>query len=651
MQKIFHELLTIQEAIKKIEMEYGELKPMGIEFVNIDDSIGRILADEIYARVDSPPFDRSEVDGYALNHFDLIGADEEHPVSLKIIGKSVVGKIPDVLIKPGTCAEIATGAPLPKGATAVAMIEYTKKSGEMVKFYRSVSTGENVANAGSDVMVGDTTLRKGTLITPLEIAIISSLGYDRVPVYKNLNAGIISTGDEIETVGNVLKPGMIYDSNSHTISSYLKGIGIKSNFYGIARDNYEDIKSLVKKAINENDLVITSGSTSAGLGDVIYKVYAELGKLVVHGLKIKPGKPTIVAISGGKLLIGLPGFPMSAIIAYEYFIKKILMKLTGYNFEENRTFARLSSRINSSKNVEEFVPVSIVKKGNELRAYPIYGNSGSITSMLYADGIMRIPENVNYLDENDEIEITLFSNILNIPDLTVIGSHCPLLESLLSNFKNVKYIRVGSTAGWYAVKNGEADIAGTHLLDEKTLAYNIPFLEKYGLSGKAVIIRGYGREQGILTKKGNPKNIKNIKDFLRNDITIVNRIKGSGTRTLLDILLKKEADKLGLNFEEMVQGINGYNFEGKTHSSVASAVSQNRADAGISLKFYAELYGLEFIPIGLEMYDILASIDSLEKPEIKEMINLLKSDKTKELIKKQFPGYTILDDSGSIYKM
>ncbi|MGC8672196.1 MAG: molybdopterin biosynthesis protein [Thermoplasmata archaeon] len=651
MQKIFHELLTINEAIKKIEMEYGELKPIGIEFVNIDDSIGRILADEIYAKVDSPPFDRSEVDGYALNHFDLIGADEEHPVSLRIIGKSVVGKIPDMFIKPGTCAEIATGAPLPKGATAVAMIEYTKRSGELVKFYRSVATGENVANAGSDVMVGDTTLRKGTLITPLEIAIISSLGYDRVPVYKNLNAGIISTGDEIEAVGNVLKPGMIYDSNSHTISSYLKGIGIKSNFYGIARDNYEDIKSLVKKALNENDLVITSGSTSAGLGDVIYKVYAEFGKLVVHGLKIKPGKPTIVAISGGKLLIGLPGFPMSAIIAYEYFIKKILMRLSGYNFEENRTFAKLSSRINSSKNVEEFVPVSIVKKGNELRAYPIYGNSGSITSMLYADGIMKIPENVNYLDENDEIEITLFSNTLNIPNLTVIGSHCPLLESLLSNFKNVKYIRVGSTAGWYAVKNGEADIAGTHLLDEKTLVYNIPFLEKYGLSGKAVIIRGYGREQGILIKKGNPKNIKNIKDFLRNDITIVNRIKGSGTRTLLDILLKKEAEKLGLNFEEMVQGINGYNFEGKTHSSVASAVSQNRADAGLSLKFYAELYGLDFIPIGLEMYDILASIDSLDKPEIKEMINLLKSDKTKELIKKQFPGYTILDDSGSIYKM
>jgi len=651
MQKIFHELLTINEAIKKIEMEYGELKPIGIEFVNIDDSIGRILADEIYAKVDSPPFDRSEVDGYALNHFDLIGADEEHPVSLRIIGKSVVGKIPDISIKPGTCAEIATGAPLPKGATAVAMIEYTKRSGELVKFYRSVSTGENVANAGSDVMVGDTTLRKGTLITPLEIAIISSLGYDRVPVYKNLNAGIISTGDEIETVGNVLKPGMIYDSNSHTISSYLRGIGIKSNFYGIARDNYEDIKSLVKKALNENDLVITSGSTSAGLGDVIYKVYAEFGRLVVHGLKIKPGKPTIVAISGKKLLIGLPGFPMSAIIAYEYFIKKILMKLSGYNFEENITFAKLSSRINSSKNVEEFVPVSIVKKGNELRAYPIYGNSGSITSMLYADGIMRIPENVNYLDENDEIEITLFSNTLNIPNLTVIGSHCPLLESLLSNFKNVKYIRVGSTAGWYAVKNGEADIAGTHLLDEKTLSYNIPFLEKYGLSGKAVIIRGYGREQGILIKKGNPKNIKNINDFLRNDITIVNRIKGSGTRTLLDILLKKEAEKLGLNFEEMVQGVNGYNFEGKTHSSVASAVSQNRADAGLSLKFYAELYGLDFIPIGLEMYDILASIDSLDKPEIKEMINLLKSDKIKELIKKQFPGYTILDDSGSIYKM
>lgn len=649
MQKIFHELLSIEDSIKNIEKEYGELKPKGVELIDVDNSLGRILAEEIYAMVDSPPFDRSEVDGYAVNHSDLAGADEENPVSLKLIGKCVVGKIPEINIVPGTCAEIATGAPLPRGATSVVMVEYTKKRGEYVNFYRSVSTGENVANAGSDIMVGDTTLRSGTIITPLEIAIMTSLGYEKVPVFKTLSAGIISTGDEIEYVGKPLKQGMIYDSNSHTISSFLREIGIKTKFYGIARDSYDEIKSLVNKALEENDVVITTGSTSAGTGDMIYRVYEEFGKLVVHGLKIKPGKPTIVAISEKKLMIGLPGFPMSAIIAYQYFIKKILMKLSGYNIDENKTIAKLSVRVNSSKSVEEYIPVSLVKRGKEIRAYPIYGNSGSITSMLYADGIMKIPENVNYIDENDDVEIVLFSGVLNIPKLTVIGSHCPLLETLISNIKNVKYIRVGSTAGWYAVKNGEADIAGTHLLDEATGTYNIPFLKRFGVEDYAVIIRGYGREQGILIKRGNPKNIRSVGDFLRNDITIVNRVKGSGTRTLLDLLLKKEAEKNHMDFESMVEKINGYSFEGKTHSSVASAISQGRADAGIGLKFYASLYNLDFIPIGLEIYDILARKDSLDKPEVKELINLLKSRNFSDMIKNRFPGYKILEDSGSIY--
>ncbi|MDP8011791.1 MAG: molybdopterin biosynthesis protein [Thermoplasmata archaeon] len=650
MQKIFHELLSIEEALKIIEKEYGKLTPSEIEYVDIDDSLGRILADEIYAKVDSPPFDRSEVDGYAVNHEDLIGADEDNPVSLKIIGKSVVGKIPEISITKGTCVEIATGAPIPRGATAVVMVEYTKRIEDEIKIYRSISTGENISNAGSDVMVGDTTLRKGKKISPLDIAIMASLGYEKIPVYKRLSVGIISTGDEVEYIGKSLKPGMIYDSNSHTIFSYLMEIGLKPRFYGIVKDNYDEIKDIVEMAMDENDVVITSGSTSAGIGDLIYRVYGDIGKLIVHGLKIKPGKPTIVAVSGKKLLIGLPGFPMSGIIAYQYLVKPILMKLSGIQDDENKIRAKLSVRVNSNKNVVEFIPVNIIKIKDELKAYPIYGNSGSITSMLYADGIMKIPENVNYVDENEDIEIYLLGNAINIPNLTIIGSHCPLLENLISNIRNVKYIRVGSTAGWYAVKNGEADMAGTHLLDEKTGKYNLPFIEKFGLNDKAVIIRGYGREQGILLKKGNPKNINSVKDFLRDDVTIINRVKGSGTRTLLDILLEKEAEKIGIDFEYVIKNIKGYHFEGKTHSSVASAVSQGRADAGISLKFYAELYGLDFIPIGFEIYDLLVKKDSLDKNEVKEIINLLKSNETAEIIRKKFPGYKLLEDSGSVLK-
>ncbi|MCI4434763.1 MAG: molybdopterin biosynthesis protein [Thermoplasmata archaeon] len=645
--KIFHQLLSIDEAIKKIEEKYGLIKPKGEESVHLKQALGRVLSKEIFAMVDSPPFDRSEVDGYAVNHLDLVGADESNPLKLKIIGKSVVSKIPEFYIERGECAEISTGAPIPKGATAVVMVEYTKRTENEVIFYKSVSSGENIAFAGSDVMMGDTTLRKGTVISSRHIAVLASLGFKYVYVFKKLNVGIISTGNEIVEPGEILPPGNIFDINQYSIGARLQELGVNVNYYGIVKDDYNSIRDIILKALEENDIVITSGSTSAGEGDVIYRVIGDMGELIVHGLKIKPGKPTIAGIVNQKLVFGLPGFPFSSIVAFEFFVRRIISMMSGINDSPQKIRGELAVRVNSSKNFSEFIPVSIISRNGKYRVYPVYGNSGSVSTMLYADGIMNINEGTNFVDENELVDITLFSNLAKVPDLTIIGSHCPLLEDIIGS--NVKYIKVGSTAGWYAVKRGEANMAGTHLVDEDSGEYNLPFIEKFGLKGKAVIVRGYGREQGIIVKKGNPKNIFEIEDFLRSDVTIINRVKGSGTRSLLDLYLKKIAFNKGMDFDYLIQGIKGYMYEGKTHSSVASAVYQGRADAGIGLKYYAYLYDLDFIPLNVEKYDLLIDINSLENTNVKSIIDFLKSENIKKIIKEKYPGYVLLEDSGKIY--
>ncbi|MEM0354875.1 MAG: molybdopterin-binding protein, partial [Thermoplasmata archaeon] len=420
--KIFHQLLSINEAINEIEKRYGKLKPLGEETVSLKESLGRIISREIFASIDSPPFDRSEVDGYAVNHLDLIGADESNPIKLRILGKSSVGVMPQFYLIKNTCAEISTGAPIPKGATAVVMVEYTKSDGQYVTFFRSVAPGENIAQAGSDVMVGDTTLRSGTRISSREIAILASLGINEINVFKRLNVGIISTGDEIVSPGEILTSGKIFDTNQYSIGARLNEIGAIPKYYGIVKDDYSLIKEKILKAISENDIVITSGSTSAGMGDLIYSVIDDIGELIVHGLKIKPGKPTTVGISNGKLIFGLPGFPFSAIVAYEFFVKKILLKLSGFMGEEEKFIGKMAMRLNSSKNVEEFFPVSIISNKNGYSIYPLFGNSGSITTLLYADGIIRIPEDTNFIDENESIEVIPISSSIKVPKLTVIGS-------------------------------------------------------------------------------------------------------------------------------------------------------------------------------------------------------------------------------------
>jgi putative molybdopterin biosynthesis protein len=647
MATVYHRLVSLEEAVKRIENALGGIAPREVVEMDVADALGYIAAEDVYVKTSSPPFDRSSVDGYAVIASDTYSATENTPVKLRVVGKAAVGKLPETSISEGECVEISTGSPVPRGATAVVMVEYTKRLDEgHVLILKPVSPGENIAHTGSDLSVGDIALRRNQPITSREVAVLIAVGCERVKVYKKPAVTVFSTGDELTPVGKNLEEGRIYDVNGPAITAMLRELGFKATFMGILPDDYEAMRRALGDALKSSDVVITSGSTSAGFGDMIYKVFNELteGNVIVHGLKLKPGKPTAIAVKDGKILFGLPGFPLSAMMVFLSLVKPVLLRLTGVlDVDAKAVNARMALRVEAGRGKHELLPVVVVEGVNGLAAYPLIGPSGSTSLLAAADGVVEVPENREFVDEGEEVRVRLLSEMIKPAELVFIGSHCPGFELLLSNLNtsNTKVVYVGSTAGWYAVKRGEADIAGTHLLDEKTGEYNVFMLDVTGLRGEAVLVRGYARRVGFLVQPGNPKNITGFKDLLRPDLRFVNRVRGSGVRTLTDAKLEEL-----LKGEEPLDHVKGYDYEVKTHSAVAAAVAQGRADTGIAIEAVAQPYGLDFIPVAEEKYDFLIRRDRLSKPSISKLLTLLQSAEFAQKLETSLRGYRILPETG-----
>lgn len=646
--------MKVDEAIELVKRH---LKPLSLEleYAPLTEALGRVLAESIVSPVDYPPFDRATVDGYAVNSISLLNADEENPIKLRVIGEVKVGELPDLEVKPSEAAEIHTGAPIPRGADSIVMSEYTKRIREYVLVYRSTYPGENIAQTGVDLMVGETLLRKGMVLTSREIGVLAAIGFNKVPVYRRVKVAVISTGCEVQPPGSPLKPGRIYDVNSFTISCMLRELGCQPDVLGVYPDDFDALREVVGKALENHDIIISSGSTSAGFGDIIYRVFNSLGKpgVLVHGLLMKPGKPTVAAVINGKLALGLPGFPASTMIAFHMFARPIIMHLAGLFVESPiKIRAILPFRVKTGGGVKTIIPVSLTSNPSGFfSAYPIVEESGAIWRLALSDGFIECPEERDFLDEDEEVYVTLFSKAIKPADLIFIGSHCLGLDILFEYFREpltMKIVNIGSLGGLLAVRRGEADVAGVHLLDPETMQYNIPYIRRYGLEGKAVLVRGYARMQGFIVKPGNPKKIDGFEDFFREDVTIINRNKGSGTRALIDEGLRKACESLGLKFEEAVKRIRGYTFEAKTHSALASAVAHGKCDVGIGIEAVAYAYGLEFLPIAEEFYDFLILRDRLQKNSVKLFLEVLRSDTFKRVLAERLKGYKFLRETGSI---
>jgi len=409
---LFKRLVSVDEARKILEQNFAP-KPVGTEDVLLSDAYNRVLATDVISPLDIPPFNRSTVDGYAVNADDTFGAEEARPVSLRLTGQVRVGESPRLRVKKGTAAEIVTGAPIPEGADSVVMIEYTERKENTILVRQSVALSENVMKAGSDIRKGETILKKPTLLGPYEIGVLSAIGLARVSVYKRPRVAVFSTGAEVVELGKPLKGGKIFDINSHALSAAIAECGGQPISMGIVQDEKDMMTRALRKALFDADVVITSGGVSVGPTDIIPKVLDTLGKpgVIVYGMAIKPGKPTTIALVKDKPVFSLPGHPASALLIFHLFVRPILIRMTGKRPEPPLTVkAMTSTRFFSARGRRTYVTVALNrgKEGNIIASPVPVGLSGAITTMMKAHGFATVHESQQFIEKDQVVEVEIF---------------------------------------------------------------------------------------------------------------------------------------------------------------------------------------------------------------------------------------------------
>lgn len=629
-QTQFLDVLTRDEAAQRFESAL-QLRPLGFESAPLLEAAGRVLAAHVVAEVDVPGFDRSNVDGVAVRSSDLSGADEEHPITLRLTTEILSpGTVPRSEVTKDQGTVIATGGMVPRGADAVVMVEHTESveldGRPAVAVSRMVSPGTNISSAGSDITRGETVLWAGQVLTSRELGVLAALGLDTVSIFRRPRVAIISTGNEIVAPGQPLPTGSVYDSNATILAANVRELGGEPVCLGTVRDDLGELRTLVHEGL-ACDLVLLSGGTSKGAGDLSYQVVRELSNpgIVAHGVALKPGKPICLAVTNGKPVVVLPGFPTSAIFTFHEFVAPVLRQLAGRDRVRRRTIpARIPLRMNSERGRTEFVLVGLVRSGEQWAAYPMGKGSGSVTTFSGADGFVTIPQQTEYLEEGALVEVTLLNDAIQPADLVVIGSHCVGLDLLLGEIRargyTTRVITVGSQGGLAAVRRGECDVAGVHLCDPATGAYNLPYV-----TSSVELIRGYSRRQCMVYRSGDPRfEGRSLEQALRSAVSdsncqMINRNPGSGTRILIDEILGRV-----LPPERRVD-LPGYRMQTRSHNAVAAAIAQCRADWGVTIESVARQYGLGVIPIRDEQYDFLIPRERLESPAVQCLVELLET--------------------------
>ncbi len=597
MQEQFLDVIDRDEAERRFRAAL-DLRPLGVEEIPLEQALGRVLALDVKADVDVPSFDRSNLDGFAVRAEDTFGAHEENPRRLRLRPETISPGIPpDACLAAGEALLIATGGMLPRGADAIVMVENADTQGATLLVRKAVTAGFGVAFAGTDISQGETVLHRGQLLTSRETGVLAALGARLVAVWRRPRVAILSTGDELIPPGEPMRPGLVYDSNARILADAVWELGGEPLPPRLVPDDLNQLREAVAWGIRESDLVLLSGGTSKGEGDLSYRVVGEMRNpgIVAHGVALKPGKPLCLAVSDGKPIVVLPGFPTSAVFTFHEFVAPVIRAWTGRTEARQTRSARMAVKINSEIGRTEYVLVGLVEAGGELAAFPMGKGSGSVTTYSAADGFVTIGRHQEIIEAGTQVEVQLLGRDLRLADLVAIGSHCVGLDLLLAKLNErglaTKFIAVGSTAGLMAAERGQCDIAGIHLFDTATGTYNWPFL-KPGID----LIPGYRRMQGVLYRKGDVRfegrtaeeAIAAAKDDPQ--CAMVNRNQGSGTRILIDRLLGAARP-------------NGYAVQPRSHTAVAAAVAQGRADWGVAIEDAARQKQLGFLPLTEEHYD------------------------------------------------
>jgi putative molybdopterin biosynthesis protein len=502
------------------------------------------------------------------------------------------------------------------------MVEHTQPAGpRAIEIRRAASPGQFVSYAGSDIARSEVLLRAGTVIGSREIGMCAACGIAKIPVARKPRVAVISTGDELVQPGEALRPAAVYDTNGAIVAAAINENGGEAAFLGATPDDEVLLESAMRAALAQSDMLVLSGGTSKGAGDVSHRIIARLGKpgIIAHGVALKPGKPLCLAVCGGKPVVILPGFPTSAMFTFHDMIVPVLRRMAGLPPRaEAKVTAKVPVRIASELGRTEFVMVSLVEGAGGLIAYPTGKGSGAITSFAQADGFLKIDALADQMPAGTEAEVMLFTPHVRAPDLVVIGSHCTGLDLVTAPLAHaglsVRSIAVGSLGGLAAAKRGECDLAPIHLFDEKTETYNTPFLSQ-GLE----LVAGWRRMQGIVFRKGDARfEGLNAQEAVRAALTdpaciMVNRNQGAGTRILIDRLLGDIRP-------------DGYWNQPRSHNAVAAAVAQHRADWGMTIAPVAHASGLGFIPLTEEHYDFALVSSRKERPAVRAFVDALASE-------------------------
>jgi putative molybdopterin biosynthesis protein len=604
----------------------------GQETVALDDARDRVLAERADASIDVPGFDRAAMDGYAVRARDTFGASESDPVTLAYAGSVHAGDRPDVELEPGDAVEISTGAVVPETADAVVMVERTSEvngdgdaaggdadgsGGRAVEVRTAVAPGEHVMAAGADIAAGQRALGPGTLLTPREIGLLSALGVDAVPVRSRPTVAIVSTGDELVPPGDDLDHGAgeIHDVNTHAIAAGVRDAGGDPVVYEHVGDDEAAMAATVETAADECDLVLTSGSTSASAMDVVYRVVEERGERLLHGVAVKPGKPTLVGTIDGTAYVGLPGYPVSALSIFRTFVAPRIRDAAGRPPAQTATIdATMATRERAEEGRLRLVPVGLVADAaGELLAYPVDKGSGATTTLTAADGVVPVDADTNYVDAGAAVTVQLFSPSVRPPRVLVVGEDDPTLSRALDDVTAPRYLAAGSRAGRRSRRDGVADAA----------ALAGPDADEALETDDETILGSWPRDWGLVVPAGNPTGVDGLEALVDDDVTFANRDAESGLRARLDAALADLAADRDEPTDALTDAIAGYELATRGHESPARRVADGVVDVGLGLRSTADRLDLGFVPLGTDHIVVAAAADRRDKPGVDALARAL----------------------------
>jgi len=600
-----------KELWRNVLEEHGFYSNNPIELITVDDCLCRTTAEPVFAKRSSPSYNAAAMDGIAVHFIDLTGASEAHPVRLK----------------DDQFAAVNTGNAIPEGFNCVVMIEDVHYITETeVELHMTATPWQHARTIGEDIVATELILPEGHYVRAIDQGAMLATGVTEIHVQRLPKVHVIPTGSELIQPNQTPKAGQIIEFNSRILAGYLNDWGALATRGLPVRDEPELLKQSLLEAAANNDLVILNAGASAGTRDYSAKVLSEIGKVIVHGVAIKPGKPVILAMIGDTPAIGLPGYPVSAVLTMRAFVREMISRFLGKGLpESDYVEATLSRPVHSAMGVDQYVRITLGRVGGNLMATPSGKGAGAVMSLVRADGLLTIASGSEGVGAGEKVQIELLRSQPEVEStLVCIGSHDNILDLLANHLHKRRPIvrissaHVGSMGGIMAIKRGEAHIAGAHLLDEETGEYNVSFIKRFLRDIPIQLINLCYREQGLIVAKGNPKNISGFQDIANAKHTFINRQNGAGTRLLTDKILQDA----GIDPSE----INGYNHEEYTHMSVAASVANSSVDTGLGIRAAANALNLDFVPVAEERYDLIVPMQHIQDSKVVTILDLIRTD-------------------------